>query len=158
MKEIELTQGKVAIVDDEDYEYLNQWKWCAAKGNSTYYAIRTIHFKDKTKRNVKMHRCINGIAGYQIDHINHNGLDNRKSNLRVCDNKTNKYNSLKKKPGTSKYKGVSVRKDGRILAHIRVNKELIQLGRFKDEITAAKSYDSAALLYFKEFACINNYD
>jgi hypothetical protein len=78
MREIPLTQGLVALVDDEDYERLAQHKWCVLRTGSNVYAKRT-------KRALLMHREVMlPPPGMVVDHINHNGLDNRRSNLRIC--------------------------------------------------------------------------
>ena len=93
MKEIVLTQGKVALVDDEDHEYLNQFKWCAANNGGTFYAIRKACYDGKwiTER---MHRVLFDIPpGKEIDHIDHNGLNNQRSNLRIVTRQQNKFNA-----------------------------------------------------------------
>jgi hypothetical protein len=84
MKEIKLTQGKVALIDDEDYEYFNQWNWFAHKDHHTYYAGRSINVQGHQKQ-LWMHReLLDTPQGRQVDHIDHNGLNNQKSNLRNC--------------------------------------------------------------------------
>lgn len=159
MKEIKLTQGKVALVDDEDYEYLNQWKWYAYKHKykHTYYAR-----KSKNNKCILMHRIImNTPPNLQVDHVYHNGLDNRKfieingrlkQNLRNC---TNSQNSMNKTAlGKSKYLGVSY--VGKyITAKIRINGRLRYLGSFKTEDAAALAYNEAAKIYHGEFANLN---
>jgi len=110
MREINLTQGKIALVDDGDYDYLMQWKWHADIKSNTCYARRTIRIGKKPKR-VYIHRVImNPPSNMEIDHINHNGLDNRRCNLRICTHQENTFNTngFKRK---SKYKGVSKRVD-----------------------------------------------
>ena len=97
MKHIPLTQGKVAIVDDKDYEYLNQWKWYAHKKGNTYYARRSINYKlngKKKTRTIQMHNIVlsKTDVSKEIDHKNHNGLDNRLSNLRICTHAQNLAN------------------------------------------------------------------
>lgn len=90
MKRILLTQGKYALVDDADFEYLNQWKWCAHKIGSIYYVKRGHNWNKKKKcwnEILSMHRVILGLSkgdGICTDHINGNGLDNRHCNLRAC--------------------------------------------------------------------------
>lgn len=102
MKEIKLTLGQIALVDDEDFEYLNQWKWCAhLVYGSLYYAVRRLHGVEVGLGNnrimVRMHRVImNPPPGLVIDHINHNGLDNRRVNLRICTRRENHQNMVHK--------------------------------------------------------------
>jgi hypothetical protein len=100
MKEIKLTQGQVALVDDEDYDFLMQWKWYTLKAKCTYYAVRSEHFWGTDEidicKCVRMHRIImQPPDNMQIDHINHNGLDNRKCNLRIVTNRENMMNMKK---------------------------------------------------------------
>jgi len=93
-----------------------------------------------------------------VDHINHNGLDNRKANLRPATRAQNNYNKLivKHKESSSKYKGVTWKKENKKwLAQINFKGDYIFLGYFKDERKAAKAYDEAAKKYYSEFACLN---
>lgn len=156
MKEIKLTQGQVALVDDEDYEYLNQWKWCANRSIGGYYAVRTDKQKaDQKRETICMHRLIlNAPKGLQVDHINHNTLDNTKQNLRIC---TNSQNQMNRSPcGKSKYLGVTYYRNNTCLrASIKANNKSIHLGYFKTEEEAAHAYDEAAKKYFGEFANLN---
>lgn len=163
MKKIILTQGKFALVDDEDYDFLNQWKWCYSKSYKDLgYAIR-FHYltksgKQQKRKVISMHRVImNTPIGMYTDHINHNTLDNRKENLRICTPSQNHMNQRKFR-GKSKYKGVFWQKDCPINpwgAIIRINKKGIYLGSFPSEERAARAYDEAAILNFKEFASLN---
>ena len=160
MKRIKLTQNKFAIVDDANFEWLNQWKWCVQKFASCYYA-RTRMGSEM----VFMHRLILGFSkrdGKQTDHINHNGLDNRESNLRQCNCSQNAINKRKLLKATSKYKGVWLVVDNRSKkeyrywrAAVRVNGKRKYLGCFKSEIKAAKAYDMAAKKLFGKFANCN---
>ena len=155
MKKIPLTQGKFVVVDDCDYDWLIRHKWYARKENRTYYAGRK-----SGKVISQMHREILGLkAGdkRQIDHINHNGLDNRRSNLRICSFAENHRNrQLNRRKHTSKYKGVCWYKAGcKWRAEIRCDYKLFFLGYFDSEIDAAKAYDRAARKLFGEFACLN---
>ena len=151
-KLILLTQGRFAIVDAEDYDWLNQHKWCAAKDKETFYAHR-----GNGGTTVSMHREImRAPKGMMCDHKNHNGLDNRKSNLRLCTSAQNQYNKRPKRNSSSKYKGVIRRRDsGRWRARIGHNRARINAGDFADEIKAALAYDDKAIELFGEFAWLN---
>jgi len=151
-KLILLTQGKVALVDASDNEELIKYKWCAIKGESTYYAVRR-----DGRKTVKMHREImNAPAGLVVDHREHNGLDNRKSKLRICTRAENTRNQLLHKRGSTGYKGVSRHKTQKIFhANIGYNCKRIWLGRFKNAKDAAKAYDKKAIELHGEFACLN---
>ena len=149
-----LSQGKFAIVDAEDYERLKQYKWHVDKGDSTNYAARGI-----VGKNFRMHREILGAPkGLVVDHINHNGLDNRRSNLRLC---TVRQNNMNRRPSRrknkwSRFKGVSWDKQRRLFtAYIQQDGKMVRLGRFESEVEAAKAYDKKARELFGEFAYLN---
>jgi hypothetical protein len=154
MKEIKLTQGKVALVDDDDFEYLNQWKWCACKFTHTWYALRVKKINGISNK-IYMHGLImNKNIKVKVDHFNHDGLDNQKKNLRICTHKQNCYNSRPKKG--FKYKGVSFLKDtNKWASYIKFNYKKISLGRYHTEIEAAKAYNEKAKELFGEFAYLN---
>jgi len=137
---------------------LNKHKWYASKWGNTFYAIRCAGPKKK-KAYIRMHReIINPPDHLVVDHINHNGLDNRKANLRPATRAQNNYNriAIKRKNVSSKYKGVAWNKDkNKWRARIHFNGKLIFLGYFKDEIQAAKTYDEAAKKYYGRFAYLN---
>lgn len=157
MKIIKLTKGFEAIVDDENYEYLNQFKWHnsqTGKDNKYNYARARYHGK-----NVKMHRLILSVfdENVHVDHINGNTLDNRKINLRACSRSENKCNSIKNTKTSSIYKGVSYDEHGKKKWKACTTKDgkNIYLGRFESEIEAAKAYDAYAREHYGEFAKIN---
>jgi len=153
MKEIKLTQGKVTLVDDEDYEYLNQWKWHTVRKRNIFYAERRLSKVHKQKI-IIMHRVIMKTpSNLTVDHINHNGLDNRKINLRNCTNQQNLMNRLSR--DNSNYLGVSYNNKGFIRARIGFNRYQFHLGYFKNEIEAALAYDKKAKILFGEFANLN---
>lgn len=157
MKEIQLTQGLVALVDDEDYEYLNQWKWHAHKQTrSGYRAIRAVN-----KKIIIMARVIMGLEdkGLLIDHKDRNGLNNQKSNLRLCTKQQNNFNKTPHKTSTSKYLGVCLEKrlkNRKWRATITHNYKQIPLGRFENEQDAAAAYNLKAKELFGEFANLNH--
>lgn len=155
MKEVKLTQGKVALVDDEDYEYVNQWKWCAHKQRNTFYAVR--NSPRPNSKLIKMQNVImNTENGMVADHIDRNGLNNQKYNLRVCNNADNLKNRAPSKNCTSIYKGVSKNgKRKKWKASITSNGVAIYLGVFATEVDAAHAYDEAAKKLHKEFAYLN---
>lgn len=119
-------------------------------------AVRTVRTPDGQKI-IYMHRFITDApAGMDIDHINHDRLDNQRSNLRICAHIENTRNLPIRPNGTSQYKGVSWdKKNQKWIVYIKVNYKPMNLGRFTDEIEAAKAYDSAARHYFGEFAHTN---
>ena len=155
MKEIKLSQGKVALVDDEDFEYLNQWKWTAAKGGHTFYAIRN-YMIDGVVTRVYMHRLIIKPEGRsQVDHKDHNGLNNQRSNLREVTHAQNQHNRTTK-GFSSKYKGVDFNKrKGKWRARITKNCQQIHLGEYSSPEEAAIVYNKAAITLHGEFAHIN---
>lgn len=161
MKEIELTQNYKAIVDDEDFDYLNQFHWNVRIVSGTQYAKRNINIGQKQTTS-NMHREIMKCPkNMMVDHINGNGLDNRKENLRICTRSENLMNSNKPKDAkSSKYKGVNYQKltpgHKKVWrAEIRLNKKSIFLGCFELEKDAAKTYNEAAIKYFGQFAKLN---
>lgn len=157
-KEIPLTQGKVALVDEADYDQLSRFKWCASKEHGPWYAVRRIYSRSGKKIMQRMHRQILGLQPgdkRQCDHVNHNGLDNQRHNLRICTCSQNHQNRISKH-GTSRFKGVSWDKERqRWSVQIKVREKSLHPGRFKSEIEAAKAYDEAAKKHFGEFARTN---
>lgn len=159
MKEIPLTQGKVALVDDEDYDRLNCNNWYAHKESNIFYALRKVSTGAGKRKTVQMHREIMGMFygdGRMVDHSNGDGLDNRKENLRLCTNSQNAMNKKSNTGSSSKYKGVSWKKrDKRYEVYVRANKKIIYVGSSTDETEAARMYDEAAKRFFGEFARLN---
>jgi len=156
MKTIELTQGKVTTVDDDMYSYLMQWKWYARKGTNTFYAERNSG-GIFSRRCFSIHRVVmDAPDNMLVDHIDGNGLNNCRSNLRVCTHSENMKNSQKHSNNTSGYKGVAWDEENKKWrAHIMVNRKHIQLGRFSTPEEAARVYDVAAKLYHGKFAKTN---
>lgn len=166
MKEIPLTRGLVTFVDDDDYEYLAQWKWHAAKGNSTFYAVRNLWTGKRKNRKcitICMHRLILGLKNPKqfTDHIDHNGLNNQKSNLRVCTPAQNSRNTSKRvTKNNSKYLGTFYRKkvssgSKKWMATIQHDNKNYHLGHFNTEEEAAIAYNKKAIELHGEFANVN---
>lgn len=160
MKQIYLTQNQIALVDDEDYEFLvNFNSWCATthKRRKTFYAVSSKMVGDKCK-NFFMHRLLLNISSNDlfVDHIDGNGLNNQRSNLRICTRNENQQNRPKNKNNKSGYKGVYWNTErGKWQADIMVDKKKVYLGRFDNVELAAKAYKDAALKYHAEYANIN---
>lgn len=157
MKEIALTRGKVALVDDQDYEWLSQWKWSwIPEASGTGYAKRSIK-RGGQWTTIRMHRVILGASSdTEGDHCNGNGLDNQRANLRLCTRSQNTMNSKKHDGCSSRYKGVhwdSDRQKWRVQIGSRDNRQ--RLGRFDDENEAARVYNAKARELFGEFAYLN---
>ena len=165
MRKILLTQGQFAILDNEDYDMINQYKWCANyyKSIHTYYAVRNTRKTNGKQKTQLMHRVIMNCSNdKQIDHINHNTLDNRKSNLRICTQNQNQYNQRLHKKTSSKYKGVYLQKQkckNKVhtywVSYISFNGKKMYLGHSKTEIEGAKVYNKKAKELFGDFAYLN---
>lgn len=153
MKEIKLTNGLITTVDDEDYEKASKIKWYPIKGRNTVYATG-YDATFKPKKTMRLHWLVFGKheKGFVIDHINGDGLNNEKYNLRKCTNRQNSCN--RSSFGSSKYLGVSI-VTKRKIPHWRVYLVGKYLGIFSSEIEAAKVYNEAAIKLHGEFAKLN---
>jgi hypothetical protein len=150
MQLIPLTKGKFAIVDDEDYPALACQKWTAHNGG---YAYRM----NADRSGVLMHRLItNAPAGMDVDHINGDGFDNRRANLRVGTHAENMRNQRIGKAGHPLFKGIHFEKQRQVWqAHITINYKHRYLGSFETAEQAAVAYDTAARELFGQFARTN---
>jgi hypothetical protein len=150
IKKIKLSQGKITLVDNSDFEYLSKFKWHAHERHGHWYALRT-GIKGKV---IRMHRVIiKANQNKMVDHINGDGLDNRRKNLRIATQSENARNAIKRNIGSSKYKGVGWHKaSNKWCAKISFNKKDIWLGLFHSENKAAQAYNQAARKFHKNFA------
>ncbi len=147
-KQIPLTQGKFAIVDDEDYDFLMKLKWHFTHGYARH---------SSGSKKIYMHRIISGaLDGQSTDHIDGDKLNNIRQNLRVCAHRQNLCNMKKKTPHSSLFKGVSWKKHiKKWVAYIKVDGRNIHLGVFFNEADAALAYNEAASKYFGDFSSLN---
>ncbi len=160
MKRIELSKGKIAIIDDCDYQKISQFNWYASQEkNGLWYARAYVETKEHKQRKIRMHRLVLNMTRedrHQVDHRNHNGLDNRRCNLRIVSNAQNSMNRRKQDGCTSKYKGVCWDADrNKWRAVIHLNNKKFNLGRFIDEVSAARAYNEKAREMYGEYALFN---
>jgi len=151
MKQISLTRGLVALVDDGDYEWLSKWSWYADKSHKNKW--RAARKPDKI---IYMHRVITEAAPKEIvDHIDGDPLNNQRKNLRIASKSQNSANSTSRK-GTSVYKGVSRHQRGNCWrVTLTCNGKQKYIGHFQSEVDAAHAYDAAAKKIFGEFSRLN---
>lgn len=155
-----LPTGEKVIFDYADLDKIEPHSWSATRNKTNHVYARTaiwgINGKKKQKH-IRMHRLImNAPTGVHVDHINGNTLDNRKQNLRFCDDRNNQRNAKSRAASSSKYKGVSWHiRDKKWVAQIRLENGLKYLESFKEEDEAADAYNNAAILFFGEFARLN---
>lgn len=158
MKIIPLTKGYESLIDDEDFEKVSKFKWhiFITRGKHNVYAVFTDHSKSGDKT-IRMHRMIlNAKKNDQVDHIDGNGLNNQKFNLRICTNSQNQANKSFNKNNSTGFKGVTYREnEDRYIAQITYNRKNYYLGIYKSPISAARAYNRAAKKYFKEFSKLN---
>lgn len=156
MREIPLTRGFVALIDDEDFPLVGIYKWHVLEfAHARRYATRTVKIDGK-RTSQYMHSLITGFK--LVDHIDHNGLNNQRENLREATYSQNHANR-RKTFGTSKYKGVYLEKrTNKWVAKIHTKGKSIYLGTFVTEEDAAREYNRAALVLFDDYSLINNLD
>lgn len=166
MREIPLTHGLVALVDDDDFEWLSRHKWHAHRGGKGdgygFYAYRTVHLGVGMARPKSLRIAMHGVLmggdrpGFEVDHINLNGLDNRRANLRWATRSQQRANQGPRIDGSSGFKGVSFhRKARKWTAQVQSGGKYYYLGLHATPEDAARAYDRAALELFGEFARIN---
>jgi hypothetical protein len=160
MKLIALTRGLSAMVDDNDFDWLSQWRWQAMKSGRNFYASRDVRIgprRENKRIRILMHRVILGIpVDLQVDHRDMNTLNNQRPNLRAATRAQNNGNRRSHRGSTSRYKGVFWSGQAeKWQARIIVDSRQVHLGLFVDEAAAARAYDAAAREHFREFARLN---
>ena len=155
--EVELTQGQTTIIDIQDMELVGKYRWHAAKSRGGFRATTNVSDKDGRFKTLYLYRLLTEPEEeLVVDHEDHDQLNNRRSNLRVCTQAQNSQNRTSRKNSSSEYLGVSwFKRDKKWGANIQVNYKSLNLGRFKSEIDAVKAYNKAALYHFGEFANLN---
>lgn len=155
---VQLTHGQWAVVDDDVYPAVAQWKWQAIRGPLGCWYARRAHYHDDGRIEYRlMHREILGlIDGPMVDHRDGNCLNNRRSNLRACSHLQNSRNTKLNQRNKSGFKGVSwSTAAGKWRASLCINKRQTHLGVFECAEDAARAYDAAAAREFGEFARTN---
>lgn len=154
MREIPVSGGDVALVDDDLFDHLSKFSWSASRRPTVTYAVTW----PTSERCIRMHQMVMELSGVRvdvmIDHRNGNGLDNRRENIRPATGSQNMMNREHRK-GRSGYRGVWQTKEGRWAAFICVNRKRTYLGRFDTAEKAAEAYDIAAKQLHGEFARLN---
>lgn len=146
MRTIELTQGYEALIDDDDYDRVSQYNWCASVRDSRVYAQHSVKLSGGAYTQESLHRFImNATKGTLVDHIDRNGLNNQKSNLRVCDHKQNQWN--RDTNSNTGYKGISESDNGTYKVQFAVTFDTLE--------EAIVAYNEMATKYHKEFAVLN---
>lgn len=152
MKKLHLTQGKVALVDDEDFEWLSRWKWSY---NQNGYAIRNSKVRKKQTRHYLHREILQADRSQRVDHIDGDPLNNQRSNLRICSQAENVQNSRIRSDNKSGFKGVSFHaRSGKWQASICTKGSRNHLGLFNTVEEAADAYLEASKLHHGEFSCL----
>lgn len=163
---IPLSQGISAIVDDQDAERVLQYRWHVDDRGRTKYALSTVRLPGPPPRlqrfTLRMHRLVmDAPNGLLVDHIDGDGLNNTRANLRLCGAKENSWHCIRMPAGgLCAYRGVSRNRNrngslGSWIAQIQLNGKNRRLGSFATPQEAARAYDEAAIRTFGEFACLN---
>lgn len=152
MRTISLSQGKVALVSDEDYALVAAYQWHAFKIHRRWYAAT----HQIARKRTYLHRFImQPDQGMEVDHINGDGLDNRRENLRVCTHRDNLRNMHRSIPSRSGYRGVGIAHSGRFTARCKYEGKMLYFGTFDTAEEAARVRDQEVIKLHGEFAYLN---
>lgn len=158
-RRIKLTHGQFAVVDEDNFESINAHRWSARwnRGTCSYYAARSSPRKNGKQHTIFMHHAVlMATPGEYVDHKNHDTLDNRRQNLRLCKQNQNCSNRRRRSDNTSGLKGTTWRKDRNIWqAQIMANGKQNHLGYYTSREDAGRAYDVAAIRLHGEFALTN---
>jgi len=159
MIEIPLTQGQTALIDDEEWDRVKQYKWFAskAKNGNTFYAQTHVHLENGKRTTLQLHRLLmDAEKRHIVDHQDRNGLNCQKYNLRFATRNQNCRNQGIRSDNSSGYKGVSKTNLGKQWSsYIYIDGKQKFLGKYSDKESAARAYNEAAIKYFGEFAVLN---
>ena len=157
MVKIKLTQGKTALIDDDDADMVSRFKWRVQKDKHRFYAMACIPQEGRPSKDISLHRLVMRFPKNEVDHINGDGLDCQKHNLREATKSQNQRNRRVNANSGTGIKGVSLR-NGKYCARISADGKLINLGTFDTAAEAAKAYDVASLKFHGEFGRRNVVD
>lgn len=156
MIKIPLNNYKYALIDEVDIPFINRYQWHAAPRHGAWYVQTTIRDHQGRARTLYLARLIMSARnGQEVDHKDHNPLNNARENLRLCTPTQNQHNTRARKNSRSQFKGVYPVRGGKWAAQIHRKSQKIYLGAFATEEDAAKAYDEAAKMHYGEFACLN---
>jgi hypothetical protein len=155
LKSILLTQNLFAVVDDVDFEVLNRHKWQVQRNGRNIYAVRRVVVEGKSVALLMHREILKPPRGLVIDHLDWNGLNNTRANLRICTQQTNIRHRRMNRNNLTGYRGVRLRPEGTYRAEIHVEGKQISLGTFRTKRDAAKAYDRAAITHLGDDAQLN---
>ncbi len=154
MKKIQLTKNKYALVDGDLFDELNRFNWCVVPSGRTSYAMRNAKVDGDKYKAIKMHHAILGVPekGMEVDHIDGDGLNNQRKNLRWATKNQNQHNRRLGKNNSSGIKGVHLSPSGKWQARAQLNGVRINLGFYTNKVDAGKAYEVFAKKNFGKFA------